>query len=122
MLNFDSLVQSATVPGPSVTDWLAFRIAQSRPCCHVSATFYLSAQRTLIVLLTLSALSRVVFVTPPTNQNSHITKDTFRPHTSHGRLGSPSRSSSLELFEPQHTSIHRYMNHAIYSVCTVPAM
>ena len=42
-----------------------------------------------------------------TTQNSHITKDTFRPHTSHGRLGSPSRSSSADLFEPQHMSIHR---------------
>lgn len=43
----------------------------------------------------------------PINQNSHITKDTFRPQTSHGRLGSPSRSASVELYEPQHTSIHR---------------
>eukprot|EP00752_Nemacystus_decipiens_P004826 g4392.t1 len=43
-------------------------------------------------------------------ENSHITKDTFRPHTSHGRLGSPSRSSSVELFEPQHTSIHSVMS------------
>ncbi|CAM9607803.1 unnamed protein product [Pylaiella littoralis] len=43
-------------------------------------------------------------------ENSHITKDTFRPHTSHGRLDSPSRSASLELFEPQHTSIHSVMS------------
>ncbi|CBN79691.1 hypothetical protein Esi_0368_0016 [Ectocarpus siliculosus] len=42
-------------------------------------------------------------------KNSHITKDTFRPHTSHGRLGSPSRSGSIELFEP-HSSIHSVMS------------
>ncbi|CAM9419745.1 unnamed protein product, partial [Hapterophycus canaliculatus] len=43
-------------------------------------------------------------------ENSHITKDTFRPQTSHGRLGSPSRSGgAVELFEP-HTSIHSIMS------------
>ncbi|CAM9477764.1 unnamed protein product, partial [Choristocarpus tenellus] len=42
-------------------------------------------------------------------ENSYIKKDTFRPHTSHGRLGSPPRpGGASELFEP-HTSVYSVM-------------
>ncbi|CAM9853069.1 unnamed protein product, partial [Discosporangium mesarthrocarpum] len=42
-------------------------------------------------------------------ENHHITKDTFRPQSSQGRLGSPSRSGiASELFEPQ-TSVYSVM-------------